>query len=132
MTDILKNALEEADKVFETFGLNVRGNSLHLIEMAIDGSDIEPAIDKDSESINVYPADTKIDVSDVYDLWDDIGTDIIRQDMQGTDGHMSRRDTAILEESCRELIPVVLIECNTWKEIVEVLSIFSYPDKESS
>ena len=107
MTDKLKQALEEAIKVEETFGLNVRGQSLALIELACEEYD--------------NPDGAKNNVDILSTLWDDVGSDYIHREFLGSEGHMSTKDIAILKESSRELIDVVLAECATWNDIHEAL-----------
>jgi len=103
MNEELKHALAEADKISEVFGLNVRGCSLALIEKAKgDG-------DPDTHD------------GSLYDYWDDLGTDLIREEAQGCSGHMSGKDTAILMEASKELIPLVLSEATTIEEAKAIL-----------
>lgn len=103
MTDRLKQAIEHAEKVEEMYGLNVIGNTLSLIERAVS------------------EADDTDEGSEVYEVWSDIGADILREDMQGCAGHMSDRDVGVMEAECKELAEVVTEECDTLEEIREVL-----------
>jgi len=102
MTDRLKQALEHAEKAGEMYGLNIIGNTLSLIERAMSEADA----DADEEPCEV---------------WSDIGTDILREDMQGCSGHMSDRDTGVMEAECKELAGVVTEECDTLDEVREAL-----------
>ena len=95
----LQEALSEADKVQGTFGINVRGTSLGLIEDMAGETSLE----------------------NIAEMWNDLGDDCIRDDKEGVSGHLSSKEIAILYESCKELIPVVLEECTTLKEVRETL-----------
>lgn len=100
MTDRLKQAIEHAEKAGEMYGLNIIGNTLSLIERAMSEAD------PDEEPCEV---------------WSDIGADILREDMQGCAGHMSDRDTGVMEAECKELAEVVTEECDTVEGIREAL-----------
>ena len=104
MTDKLKQALEEAIKVEKTFGVNVRGQSLSLLETACEDN---PEAESDIDALSA--------------LWDTVGNDHIYHEFLGAEGHMSVRDITILKETSKELIEVVLAECPTWKDICEAL-----------
>jgi len=91
MDDRMKKALEHAEKVQEMYGLNIKGNTLALLE--------ETANRGDSEE----------DVYDLHDRWNAFGAGIIRDDEQECSGHMSTRDIGIMSAECRELADHVVL-----------------------
>jgi hypothetical protein len=103
MTDRLKQALEHAEKAGELYGLNVVGNTLGIIEQAMES------------------ADEADEGSEVSWVWQEYGENILRQDRQGCVGHMSDCDCSVLEAECKELAEVVTEECDTLDEIREAL-----------
>lgn len=102
MADNLKSALANADNVTQAFGVNVKGQSLALLN----------TLKEDIGNEAMY---------ELQNAWDDIGADLIRHEFLGTEGHMTGIQKVTLAESCKELIPFLLEECNSWEEIVATL-----------
>jgi len=106
MTDRVKDLLADARQVQETFQLNVTGISLAVLqETRKDAEEIE----HDTED---QIMDSMLDIIDEY----------VDREFKGCDGHMSRRNIAVLQESCRELCRGLLEENLTWTEIQDILT----------
>lgn len=106
MTDRVKNLLADARVVQVTFGLNVTGNSLAILRETREAAQ-EIEHEDEADILN-----------SMYDLIDEF----VDASVQGCDGHMSRRDVAVMQESCRELCGGLLETDLTWTEIQNILT----------
>ena len=83
------NCIDEAVKIEESFGVNVRGQALAILKKIAD-------------------LENTTSLENIEEAWSDYGNDIIQDEFRGCEGHMSRLQIArappSLKEAASELI----------------------------
>lgn len=95
--------IQQAIKVEKSFGVNVRGCALSILKQMKEEEDL-PSLE------------------DLANAWDDHGNDVLYHEFLGTNGHMSRKQSTILQESVRELIDDMIHDVESWEELQALLS----------
>ena len=111
MTDRLKQALQHAEEAGRLYGLNVVGNTLRIIEQAVEACGEFDGSDPSNEG----------SYENLCEMWEDIGSETVRHELLGCDGHMTHVQVEAMKTEVIALAKVVTEECDTLDEVREAL-----------